>query len=88
MKAHYRKRKTRYAFELTGKGRTTAHGGQILVDALCRRFRLWERIARVEGIDPRKRKTSGHDPEAMAAQIVFMLTSGGSTLAEPPQRRV
>ena len=82
MKAHYRKRKTRYEFELTGKGRTTAHGGQVLVDALCRRFRLWERISRIEGIDPRKRKGSGHDPEAMAAQIVFMLTSGGATLAD------
>ncbi len=82
MKAHYRKRKTSYSFELTGKGRSTAHGGQILVDALCRRFGLWERIAGVEGIDPRKRRTSGHDPEAMAAQLVFMLTSGGSSLAD------
>ena len=82
MKAHYRKRKTRYQFELTGKGRTTAHGGQVLVDALARRFRLWERIARIAGIDPRKRKGSGHDPEAMAAQVVFTLTSGGTTLAD------
>lgn len=82
MKAHYRKRKTRFEFELTGKGRTTAHGGQMLVDALCRRFGLWERIARIEGLDPRTRKTVGHDPEAMAAQILFMLTSGGTTLAD------
>jgi hypothetical protein len=82
MKAHYRKRKTRYEFELTGKGRTTAHGGQVLVDTLCRRFHLWERISRIEGIDPRTRKGSGHDPEAMAAQIIFTLTSGGATLAD------
>jgi len=82
MKAHYRKRKTRYEFELTGNGRTTAHGGQILVDSLCRRFHLWERLGRIEGIDPRKRKGSGHDPEAMAAQILFTLTSGGITLAD------
>lgn len=51
MKAHRRKRKTRYEFELTGTGRATAHGGQVLVDALCRRFGLWERIAAVPGID-------------------------------------
>lgn len=82
MKAHHRKRKSRYEFELTGKGRTTAHGGQVLVDTLCRRFGLWERISRIEGIDPRKRKTVGHDPEAMAAQLIFMLTSGGATLAD------
>ena len=82
MKTHYRKRKTGYRFELTGKGRTTAHGGQVLVDALCRRFRLWERLSRMEGIDPRKRKGSGHDPEAVAAQLIFTLTSGGTSLAD------
>jgi len=82
MKDHHRKRKTHYTFELTGKGRGTAHGGQILVDSLCRRYRLWERLAAIKGLDPRKRKGSGHDPEAMAAQIIFMLSSGGSTLAD------
>jgi hypothetical protein len=82
MKAHYRKRKTRYQFELTGKGRSTAHGGQVLVDAFCRRFRLWERLAGIAGLDPRTRKGAGHDAEALAAQIVFTLTSGGSTLAD------
>ena len=82
MKAHHRKRKTRYEFELTGTGRATAHGGQVLVDALCRRFRLWERLAAVPGLDPRKRKGSGHDPEALAAQLIFTLTSGGVSLAD------
>ena len=52
------------------------------MDSLCRRFHLWERLGRIEGIDPRKRKGSGHDPEAMAAQILFTLTSGGITLAD------
>lgn len=82
MKAHYRKRKTRYEIELTGDGRATAHGGQVLVDALCRRFGLWRRIAEMHGLDPRKRKGAGHDPEALAAQIIFSLTSGGVSLAD------
>jgi len=82
MTAHYRKRKTRYEFELTGNGRTTAHGGQILVDTICRRFRLWERLAQIAGLDPRKRKGSGHDAEALAAQLIFTLTSGGTSLAD------
>lgn len=82
MKSHYRKRKTQYSLELTGKSKSTAHGGQILVDSLCRRFRLWERLAAIERLDPRKRKGSGHDPEAMAAQVVFTLSSGGTTLAD------
>jgi hypothetical protein len=82
MQAHYRKRKTRYEFELTGNGRATAHGGQVLVDAICRRFRLWERLVQIDGLDPRKRKGSGYDPETMAAQIIFTLTSGGASLAD------
>lgn len=82
MKAHYRKRKTRYEFDLTGQGRSTAHGGQILVDALCRRFCLWERLSKIEGLDPRKRKGAGYDPEALAAQLIFTLTSGGVTLSD------
>lgn len=82
MKAHYRKRKTRYEFELTGNGRTTAHGGQILVDTICRRFHLWERLTQIESLDPRKRKGSGHDAEALAAQLIFTLTSGGASLAD------
>ncbi len=82
MKAHYRKRKTRYSLELTGKGRSTAHGGQVLIDALCRRFRLWERISRIENLDPRRRKGAGYDPETLCAQVIFTLSSGGTTLAD------
>lgn len=82
MKTHYRKRKSSYKIELTGQGKATAHGGQVLVDALCRRFRLWERISRIEAIDPRKRKGAGYDPEALAAQLIFTLTSGGMSLAD------
>ncbi len=82
MKAHYRKRKTRFLFKLDETRKTTAHGGQILVDALCRRFGLWEKLAAIEGLDPRKRKTSGYDPETLAAQVIFGLTSGAVRLKD------
>jgi len=82
MSTNHRKRKTRYEFRPGEQGRTTAHGGQILVDALCRSFSLWEKLAAVPGIDPRTRKKSGYDPEALAAQIIFTLTSGGTNLAD------
>lgn len=82
MKSHYRKRKTQYAFELGGTGKSTSHGGQVLVDALCRRFGLWERLSRVEGLDPRRRKGAGFDPESLCAQVILALTSGGVCLAD------
>lgn len=82
MKSHYRKRKTQYAFELGGADKSTSHGGQVLVDALCRRFGLWERLSRVEGIDPRRRRGAGFDPESLCAQVILTLTSGGVCLAD------
>jgi hypothetical protein len=82
MKARYKKRKTRFLFKLDETHKTTAHGGQILVDALCRRFGLWEQLAAIEGLDPRKRKGSGYDPETLAAQVIFGLASGAVTLKD------
>lgn len=82
MKAHHRKRKTAFKLELTGHGKATAHGGQILLDAFCRRFNLWERLAKIPGLDPRTRKGAGYDAEALAAQLIFSLTSGGTCLAD------
>ena len=82
MKSRHVKRKTRYEFAFGEAGKITAHGGQVLVDAMARRLRLWERIAGIPGLDPRKRKGSGFDPAALAAQIILALTSGGTTLAD------
>jgi hypothetical protein len=82
MKSHFKKRKTRFLFKADETCKTTAHGGQVLVDAICRRFGLWESLATVPGLDPRKRKSSGHDPEAYAAQVIIGLTSGAVTLKD------
>ncbi len=82
MKSKHTKRKTRYEFKFGETGKTTAHGGQILVDAMARRFGIWEKLARIPGIDRRKRKASGYAPDAVAAQIIFTLTSGGVSLAD------
>ena len=53
MKSRHVKRKTRYEFAFGEAGKITAHGGQVLVDAMARRLRLWERIAGIPGLDPR-----------------------------------
>jgi hypothetical protein len=82
MKSHFKKRKTRFLFKTDETCKTTAHGGQILVDAICRRFGLWESLAAIKELDPRKRKGSGYDPEAQAAQVILGLTSGAVTLKD------
>lgn len=78
----YTKRKSKRHIKLTNSDQATAHGGQVLVDALCRRFGLWQRVHDEPSLDPRQRKGAGFSPVAHVAQLVFTLTSGGASLAD------
>ena len=78
----FTKRKTRLHIQLTNSNQATAHGGQVLIDALCRRFGLWQRIHAEPSLDPRKRTGAGFSPVANLAQLLFTLTSGGASLAD------
>jgi DDE family transposase len=78
----FTKRKTKLHIQLTNSDQATAHGGQLLVDALCRRFGLWERIYAEPLLDARTRTSTGFSPVANLAQLLFTLTSGGASLAD------
>ena len=78
----FTKRKTKLHLEFTNSDQASAHGGQVLVDALCRRFNLWQRLQEEPSLDPRQRLGAGFTPAANVAPILFALTSGGASLAE------
>lgn len=78
----FTKRKTKLHLQLTNSHQTTAHGGQVLADALCRRFDLWQRLDDEPCLDPRRRTSAGFSPVALAAQLLFTFTSGGTSLAD------
>ena len=78
----YTKRKTKFHLHLTNSHHATAHGGQVLVDALCRRFGLWKRIHDEPALEHRKRTGAGFSPVSNVAQLLFTLTSGGASLAD------
>jgi hypothetical protein len=78
----FTKRKTKLHVHLTNSDQATAHGGQLLIDAFCRRFGLWERVHNEPSLDPRKRTSAGFSPVANLAQLLFTLTSGGASLAD------
>jgi hypothetical protein len=78
----YTKRKTKLHLELANSEHASAHGGQVLIDTVCRRFDLWQRLQKIPSVDPRKRQGSGFAPAAIAAQLIFTLTSGGASLAD------
>lgn len=78
----FTKRKTRLHLQLTNSDQAIAHGGQLLIDALCRRFDLWKRLHDQPALEVRKRTGSGFSPVAIVAQLLFTFTSGGASLAD------
>ena len=78
----FTKQKTKLHLRVTNSGQATAHGGQVLVDGLCRRAGLWRRFHDEPSLEVRKRTGAGFSPEAVVAQLLFTLTSGGASLAD------
>ena len=76
------KQKSKLHCSFTHSDQASSHGGQILVDALCRRFDLWRKLDQIEALDPRTRKTSGFAPSAVISQLIFNLSSGGCSLSD------
>jgi hypothetical protein len=81
MPAH-KKKESRYHLELSAAEQVSSHGGQLLLDCLAKRFDLWNRLASIPGLDPRKRLASGFSPAALVAQMVLGFTSGANSLAD------
>ena len=79
---HFTKRKTKLHLKVTNSDHATAHGGQVLVDALCRRAGLWQRVHNEPALEVRKRTGAGFAPVAVVAQFLFAFTSGGASLAD------
>lgn len=82
MAASFRKKRSNVDLVLQEARGATAHGGQLIVDALAKDFRLWEKLRACGCMDPRKDKSRGFSPEAIVAQILFSFCSGGICLAD------
>ena len=67
----FTKQKSNLHLELTNSNQATAHGGQVLVDALCRRFGLWQRLHNEPSLDPRKRTGASFSPAAIIYNGLF-----------------
>jgi len=78
----FKKKSTRYHLAVATAEQLSSHGGQVLVDSLARRFSLWDRLAAIPSLDPRKRKSSGFSPAAIIAQILLGFCSGATSLAD------
>ncbi|MDD2708844.1 MAG: hypothetical protein PHV34_12735 [Verrucomicrobiae bacterium] len=54
---------------------------------MCQRYGLWEKLEGIPGLDVRTRTSVGFSSRAMVAQLLFCLTSGGSSLADAERNR-
>src|ERR1017187_10057500 len=76
------KRKTKLHLQITNSDKANDHGGQVLVDALCRRADLRTRVHDEPALEMRKRTGAEFSPVAIVAQFLFAFTSGGASLAD------
>jgi len=78
----FRKKDCRFHLHLDTAEDVSAHGGQVLLDCLAKRFNVWERLSKIEGLDPRKRLSSGFSPLSLLSQMVLGFASGATSLAD------
>jgi len=76
------KRETRLKLQFVTNTEHSIHAGLVAVEALARRFGLWEKVRQLGCLDPRKDKRRGYSPEVILGQLIYALCSGGGCLSD------
>ena len=76
------KKETRLKLQFVANSDHTIHAGLVAVEAMARRFGLWEKMRDCRCLDPRKDRKRGYSPEVMVGQLICALCSGGGCLSD------
>src|SRR5258706_8620794 len=76
------KKETRLKLEFVANTDHSIHAGLVAVEAMARRFGLWEKVRALKCLDPRKDKKRGYSPEVILGQLIYALCSGGGCLPD------
>jgi hypothetical protein len=76
------KRETRLKLQFVANTDHTIHAGLVAVEAMARRFGLWEKVRQLGCLDPRKDRRRGYGPEVIIGQLIYALCSGGGCLSD------
>jgi hypothetical protein len=76
------KKATRLKLQFVANTDHSVHAGLIAVEAMARRFDLWNKLCRLPGLDPRKDRKRGYGPEVIVGQLIYALCSGGGCLSD------
>ncbi len=74
----FKKKNCRFHLDVATGENISSHGGQIVIDALATRFDLWNSLASIPGLDPRKRRTAGFSATSIVAQMIVGLLRAAS----------
>lgn len=76
------KQTTRLRLEFVTNTDHSIHAGLVAVEAMARRFGLWEKIRALGCLDPRTDQRRGYSPEVIIGQLIYALCSGGGCLSD------
>jgi hypothetical protein len=76
------KQETRLQLQFVANKDHTVHAGLVAVEAMARRFGLWDKLRGLAGLDPRRDKQRGYSPEVIAGQLIYALCAGGGCLSD------
>jgi len=76
------KKETRFKLQFVANTDHSIHAGLVAVEAMARRFDLWNRLGKLSCFDPRKERKRGFGPEVIVGQLIYALCSGGGCLSD------
>ena len=76
------KKESRLKLEFIVNADQSIHAGLVAVEAMARRFGLWEKLRALPCLDRRKDKKRGYGPEVIVGQLIYALCSGGGCLSD------
>ena len=76
------KKETRLKLQFVANTDHTIYAGLVAVEAMARRFGLWEKVRALKCLDPRKDTKRGYSPEVIIGQLIYALCSGGGCLSD------
>jgi hypothetical protein len=76
------KKATRLELEFVANTDHPIDAGLVVVEAMARRFGLWDKLRQHRCLDPRTDRTRGYGPEVIVGQLIYALCSGGGCLSD------
>jgi hypothetical protein len=76
------KKETRLKLRFVANTDHSVHAGLVAVEAMARRFGLWDKLRRLACLDPRRDRKRGYGPEVIVGQLIYALCSGGGCLSD------